>query len=367
MGQVDVERGVILGLASHRDSPGQRFRIHAWAPHLEAVGFRYVEKPFATPSLQHLLPQRGHAIEKAWHSLVSTATYPVRSPRPSAVDVLFVYREAMPMGPPVMETVMRRKARSMVYDIDDPIFLPPEGSTPWTRRFRDASKWRTLCGLADLTICINELIAEVVRPHARRVEVVPNAIDVGAYVGVRPERDVPVLGYSGSHTTTYLMRSIEAPLRRLARETPVEIHVVGGPALVDVPGARLREVPWSAATERDVLLGFDIGLAPATDTPWNRYKSFVKVLLYMASGLPVVASPVGLPARMIRNGDNGFLAATDDEWVDRLRSLVDDRGLRERLGAAAQATIAQEFATEPQLSRIQSLFVDVASARQRRG
>jgi glycosyltransferase involved in cell wall biosynthesis len=284
----------------------------------------------------------------------------MRAQRPGPDDVLFIYREAMPVGPPVVERAMRRASRAMVYDIDDPIFFPPEGSSAWTRPFRDSAKWRTLCGLADVTLCINELIAERVRPHARRVEVMPNTVDVAAYAGERGVRRVPVLGYSGSHTTTDLMRSIEAPLRRLAQEVRLEVHVVGGRATIDIPRGRVVEIAWSAATERDILLGFDIGLAPATDTPWNRYKSFVKVLLYMASGLPVVASPVGLPAQIIRDGENGFLAATDDEWFERLRALIRDPALRRRLGAAAQETISRDFSPEHHLPRVQRVFLHVA-------
>jgi glycosyltransferase involved in cell wall biosynthesis len=350
--------GLILGLATHSDSPGQRFRIHAWAPHLAMDGLRLLEVPFATPQLEALLPQPGHFAAKAWHTIRSAGLYRRRLSGIHDFDLLFVYREAMPLGPAVVERQMRRRGQApMIYDIDDPLFVPSaSGSNRIARRLRDPMKWRTLCGLADVTFCINEMIAEYVRPYANRVEVVPNAIDLTAYSGVREERDVPVLGYSGSYSTVHLLKEIEPALRRLARSHRFELRVAGGSADINIPEVPVRSVRWSADDERSILLGFDVGLAPAPDDEWNRYKSFVKVLIYMAAGLPVVASPVGLPARVIEHGRTGLFARTEDEWLAALQTLLSQPDLRARMGAAARLDVDQQFGFAQHMPRIRALF-----------
>lgn len=353
---------MILGLATQPSSPGQRFRVHSWARRLRADGVRYREVAFATMGLSRALTTRAGAPRLAQHGLGALASYPFRLGL-GAFDALFVYREAAPVGPPVVEAVLKGIGRRpLAYDIDDPIFLPPEGSpAPWLQGLRSARKWQRLCALADVTLCINEPIADRVRAFARRVEVVPNLIDVPAYAGVRDKRRIPVLGYSGSHSTMSMLRSIERPLAELARSHRFEVHAVGGRADLDIPGTAVRELGWSEEGEREMLLGFDIGLAPAPNTEWNRYKSFVKVLLYMASALPVVASPVGLPAVLIKDGENGFLARRDEDWVHHLATLLGDEDLRRRVGNAARETVEREFGLERHFPRVRTLLLNLVS------
>jgi glycosyltransferase involved in cell wall biosynthesis len=287
-------------------------------------------------------------------------SYPFRVPRLKSFHAVLVLREALPLGPPLWESrIGRLDAPRLVYDIDDPLFIPHASPTnSISRIFRDWGKWKTICRAAAVTICVNEMIAEYVRPFCQRVEVIPNAIDIERYP-LKPDHDCrgwPVLGYSGSYSTMRQLLDIEGALETLSREEPFVLQVVGGPAPFALAKAQVREKEWAAEGEVTLLHGFDIGLAPAPDNEWNRYKSFVKVLLYMAVGLPVVASAVGLPARIIRDGENGFLARTHAEWVDRLVLLLRDPPLRGKMGRAARETIERDFDLAAQLPKVLSIF-----------
>ncbi len=177
------------------------------------------------------------------------------------------------------------------------------------------------------------MIADYERPFCRRVEVVPNAIDLDRYpVKEWRAARVPVLGYSGSHSMMRQLLDIHEPLEKLAGIEPYVLHVIGGPAPFALERAEVLEKRWTPETEVLHLHAFDVGLAPAPDSEWNRYKSFVKVLLYMAVGLPVVASALGLPCRIIRDGENGFLARITDDWIEKLLILIRDPDLRRRMG-----------------------------------
>ena len=63
----------------------------------------------------------------------------------------------------------------------------------------------------------------------------------------------------------------------------------------------------------------------------------------MASGIPAVASAVGVHNEIIQDGLNGFLAKNDNEWFDKTRRLIEDRALRERLGASARQTAENDY------------------------
>lgn len=363
-------RRKLLTLATHSTSPGQRFRIETWAPYLASYGIDNTEFPFCTPALERLVPLPGRFAAKSWQTTRSYARYPFRVPRVSDFDAVLVYREAMPLGPPLWERWIGRNARPrLVYDIDDPIFIRDVSPTnPVARVLRDWGKWKVICRTATVTICINEMIADYVRPFCRRVEVIPIAIDLDWYP-LKPDTSPtgpPVLGYSGSYSTVRQLLDIRGALEALSRVERYALHVVGGPAPFRLSNVEVVEKTWSAATEVSLLHRFDIGLVPAVDNEWNRYKSFVKVLLYMAVGLPVVASAVGLPLRIIRDGENGFVARTQAEWIERLVLLLGDPQLRKKMGRAARETIERDFDLSRHLPRVLALFREVtegASAR----
>jgi glycosyltransferase involved in cell wall biosynthesis len=84
---------------------------------------------------------------------------------------------------------------------------------------------------------------------------------------------------------------------------------------------------------------FDIGVLPLDDTPFEQAKFPIKLLQYFALGVPAVASPVGMPDRLVQHGHNGLLAGSPAEWRDHLEALIVDRALRQRLAAAGQATV----------------------------
>jgi len=80
-----------------------------------------------------------------------------------------------------------------------------------------------------------------------------------------------------------------------------------------------------------------------TDTPWERGKCAVKVLQYMACGIPVVASPVGVHNQIIQHGVNGYLAGEPVEWAGCLRELIGNPTLRQQFGDAGRALVQQRY------------------------
>ena len=89
-----------------------------------------------------------------------------------------------------------------------------------------------------------------------------------------------------------------------------------------------------------------VGIMPLPDDEVSRGKCGLKALQCMATGRPVVVSPVGMNSEIVRSGDNGFLAATTDEWVEALTKLAADKQLRARLGRNARATVERGYSAE---------------------
>jgi glycosyltransferase involved in cell wall biosynthesis len=96
-------------------------------------------------------------------------------------------------------------------------------------------------------------------------------------------------------------------------------------------------VPFDERAEVVCLKEADIALMPIADGPYERAKENYKVKMYMACGLPVVCSPVGINMHFIQEGERGFFARDADEWVDAI----------ERAGRVAVASRAHRLRGAP--------------------
>jgi glycosyltransferase involved in cell wall biosynthesis len=174
---------------------------------------------------------------------------------------------------------------------------------------------------------------------AREIAEIPTVVDLRCYPERRADavHDVGAirLGWIGSPLTSAYLEWLRPVLGELASRIPFRIILVGAsPAAL--AGLPVERVAWSPATEAAHLARFDIGLMPLPDLPWERGKCGYKLIQYMASSLPVVASPVGANRDIVVPGETGFLAETPADWVSALTRLAQEPALRRRMGMAGR-------------------------------
>ena len=122
-----------------------------------------------------------------------------------------------------------------------------------------------------------------------------------------------------------------------------------------MPGVTIEEVPWTMADEVRLFNTCDIGVYPLTDDEWSKGKCGFKAIQCMACGVPVVAAAVGVNRDIIVDGVNSFLAATPQEWVDKLSRLLVDATLRAQMATAGRQTIEERYSlrvTAPRLAAV---------------
>lgn len=149
------------------------------------------------------------------------------------------------------------------------------------------------------------------------------------------------VGWIGSPSTAPYLQLLFEPLQQLARDRPVRLLVVGGPAPAIV-GVEVIERPWSLEEELPLIQQFDVGVMPLPDTPWTRGKCAYKLIQCMACAIPVVASSVGANVEAVPP-ECGILAESPDQWLAAFRKLAADSALRLRLGAAARRWVKQHY------------------------
>lgn len=263
-------------------------------------------------------------------------------------DVLWIEKEALPWCPLWLELAMLRGV-PYILDYDDAIFHNYDQHTySWVRRLFG----RRLDGLmaqATLVVAGNSYLAQRARDAgAPWVEVVPTVIDLVRYPKpqtlVDPLIDVPLprIAWIGSPSTVRYLQLIREPLQKLAALQPFVLRVIGGGA-VDMPGVQVEVLPWTEATEVENISACQVGVMPLQDSFWERGKCGYKLIQYMACGLPVVASGVGVNSEIVRHGENGFVANTADEWVTALGKLLQSSFLRRQMGVAGQHRVEEEY------------------------
>jgi glycosyltransferase involved in cell wall biosynthesis len=127
-------------------------------------------------------------------------------------------------------------------------------------------------------------------------------------------------------------------------------------------GLPMDSVPWSEQTEAQDIARLDVGIMPLVDAPFERGKCGYKLIQYMACGLPVVASPVGVNRQIVEHGVNGFLAETPEQWATALRTLCADPALRARMGAAGRRKVEQHYSLQVTAPRLVQILRRAAGA-----
>jgi len=99
-----------------------------------------------------------------------------------------------------------------------------------------------------------------------------------------------------------------------------------------------------------------IRLAPQPDTDWARSKCGLKLLLYIACGLPAIASRVGVHAEIVSDDEDGVLVESHDAFEFAVDRLIGDPALRARLGSAARATVEGRYSVRAVGPRLAGLL-----------
>lgn len=192
---------------------------------------------------------------------------------------------------------------------------------------------------ARLVTVTNDHLAEQMSRFNPNVAVVPNMIDAPLCDAPRARRSKVTIGWAGGDSHRRDLGRIINPLASVLRTTDAQVHTIGADFrdIMRLPADRHRHTGWEVRLlDYYKSIDFDIGLAPIEDTLFTRSKSYIKALEYGALGIPVIASDVGPYREYVDDGVTGFLVRKESEWIDRMRLLVEDEELRERMGAAAR-------------------------------
>jgi len=349
----------VLGLATYPvEAAATRFRMIQFIEPLAEHGIELSVYPFLDSRLHGSLYNRSHWPRTAVGLALASVRRVRELWRARKADVLFVQREAMMFGPPIVEWLAINLDRCpMVLDLDDATYVAYK--SPTYGRLGSMLKWfgktNDLIHWSRLVICGNREIASYVESKGRAAVVIPTVVDTTRFrpLAERQRTDVPVIGWIGTHSTYAYVKTIFPVLERLAREHRFRLRLVGtGEDNIAIPGVEIENPAWNLDREIVDFQSLDIGIYPIVEDDWSVGKSCFKAIQYMAVGVPFVVSPVGACQDIAESSQTHFVARTEEEWYTHLSRLLSDEALRRRMGEAGRRYAVEHYSIEVHVSKL---------------
>lgn len=324
--------------------PPSRYRFYQYLPHLQRSGMEFEVAPLLDDNYV------GRQYNTTKFPLAPLPRIYARRiadlMRAKKFDLVWLEKEALPWFPTGLEHALGLGSVPYVVDYDDATFHTyDQHRSRLVRRILGDKIARLMAGAA-IVVAGNDYLADYAwAAGAKRIEIMPTVVDLEKYPAIPADlKGEPfTIGWIGSPANSRHIEIIGDALSEFCRGTNSRLQIVGGwqvslPA--DVP---VEYVKWSEDTEVDAMRGFDVGIMPLRPGPWERGKCGLKLINYMAAGLPTVATPVGINSQIISEGTTGYLAETRQEWLAALDRLYRDSSLRRSMGAEGRKKVEQQY------------------------
>jgi len=344
-----VKRRILYFSKTDSTGPSSRYRIYQLVPGLEKAGIRVDVSPlfkrFYFTLIEQPAPIRipAKVFYSAWRFLLRGA----RLFCAGRYDKVVIEHQLFPYMPPWAERLLCLLGKRFVLEFDDAIYL-----TPFHK-----NKMKALTRIAERVIVGNRFLETFARRQSSGVSVVPTVVDLTKYTLKREyslSRGGPVVGWVGLKYNFPYLQEIGDVMPEGAR-----LRVVSS-SRPKIEKTDVDFVQWSKEKEPGLIAGFDIGIMPLPDTEWARGKCGLKMLQYMAAGVPVVASSAGVNADIIEHGKNGFLADSPEEWKDALARLIESKELRESMGKAGRKTVEDAYSLDHGIELLTGIYGEAA-------
>jgi glycosyltransferase involved in cell wall biosynthesis len=331
--------------------PSSRYRIYQYIPYLSKAGIEVTVAPLFKGGwfrIIDLYPRSVRVAAKALYSLIRLFVRIREILKVGKYDLYCFEHQAFPYVPTFLEWFAQKLNPNMLLEFDDAIYLT----------FLHKKKIPRLIRMSKHVIVGNNFLKRYALQFNPHVTVIPTVIDTDRY---SPKKDYRRqgkvnIGWVGLAYNLPYVQKLEETLQKLKKEIGDFTFTVICSKGLEIDGVDSIFKSWSYDDEIEDISNLDIGIMPLADDEWAKGKCGLKVLQYMACDVPVVASPVGVNNEIIKDGENGFLAATDTEWLEKLSLLARNEELRRKIGRKGRETVEKHYSLKLWGPKVASLY-----------
>ncbi len=352
----------ILFIAAHRPnrSPSQRYRFEQYFPFLKENGYECELSYIIDANADRIFYRPGNIFRKFLITLKSLRKRMKDIQHAKNVDIVFVQREAFMTGSAYFEKQFAQTGAKLVFDFDDSIWLldTSKANKKWAW-LKSEKKTGEIIAVSDVIFAGNNYLANYAGQFNKNTKIIPTTIDTDMFrrTSAYCDNDRICIGWSGSITTIKHFEQAVPFLTAIQKKygNTVYFKVVGDVTYKN-EALGIEGIQWTSETEVSLLQSFDIGIMPLPDDEWVKGKCGLKGLSYMAVEVPTVMSGVGVNSEIIMDGINGFIANSDEEWIQKLSLLIDSYELRKKMGEAGRKTVLERYSMESQKNNYLDAF-----------
>lgn len=327
--------------------PSSRYRIYQYLPYLSGYGIDVEIRPFLEEAYFKIIDIDNVITRNILKILYAIYRYLARlvdTMKAGDYELVVIEQQVFPYLPPFMDKILKVLNKHIIVEFDDAIFLTHPGKIP------------AVIKMSNTVIVGNNFLRDYAAKFSKKVVVVPTVIDIMRYpLHCHASEKRIMICWIGLAYNIHYLKEIGEVLRKLSMKHKVCLMIISN-KYIKIDGVEVLFRKWSYEAEVEELQRSDIGIMPLIDDDWSRGKCGLKLLQYMAAGLPSVASPVGENKEIILDGENGFLASRDDEWYEKLLRLCEDHELRRRLGLAGRKTIQERYSIDIWAPRLVEVY-----------
>lgn len=343
----------------------QRLKYEQYLSSLSEQGFTFTISPFQSNRFWEIVYKPGRTAEKILWTLWGYLRRTFDLLRAPFYDAVFVNLWVTPLGMPFYERLLFFFNKRVIYDIDDMLYVgkTAAGKTSLIQRLKGKRKPLVLIRHAKYVIVCTPSLEEFAleRNANKKVVDISSTFDTDRFIPVTDHRQGPpiTIGWTGTHSTIPFLQSLQPVLAEIAAMRPVKLLVIANKEY-QMDAVPTEFVFWSAEREVADLHRMDIGLYPIPADEWSLGKSSLKALTYMAIAIPFVATAYGTNYRIMEHGEQGFMASTPEEWKKYLLILIDDAGLRRKMGLSGRRRVVEKYSVSANLPVYLKVFREVA-------
>ncbi len=330
-----------------------RYRVYQYLDHYTTYGTQVAVQSFMDEPLYRMSMSKGSQATKLIKTLRAIVRRLAFVWRHRDADVLYLQRELLPVGPPIIERLMKRRGMKLVFDYDDALFIKKESRyNRIASFFRSPQKIADIIRMADLTVAGNNWLRDSAISLGGKAITVEVAEDTTRYLAKGDAGAQVTIGWLGSPSTSKYLHLIADQLRMVADAHPHVNWVMVGGGDFAMDGVPWEGREWSFETEKQALHAFDIGLMPLPNEKWSLGKSGGKARTYMAASVVPVVSAMGYNLELVDHDRTGLLIEDDKMWADALNDLIVSPEKRQRLARAALQEVKTRFSVDGQATKI---------------
>lgn len=355
------DKKILLLTKYSRKGASSRLRTLQYLPYLEKHGFSFdVQSLFDDNYLEYLYNgQKRHILSIL--KLYLMRLYALKKLK--NYDLVWIEKEIFPYFPAFLEQLMNLKGIKYIVDYDDAIFHNYDMSNNKVLKFLLGNKIDKVMKNAETVIAGNEyLLKRAQTAGARQVTIVPTVVDHNKYkIRSTSSKNMLTIGWIGSPITQKYIIELFPALLAVNQKHPFRLLLVGASnyILKESKGLQIDIVPWTEDTEVDLIRQMDIGIMPLKDGPWEKGKCGYKLIQYMACGVSVIATPIGVNKDIVLKSNSGQLASSLEEWIFALNKAITSKDYCLKTGMSGHIAVRKYYSIESQVNSLVRTFNEV--------